>query len=236
MDSSHQRLLEDLRTSLERLDELDDIWTEALDAGRLEDAAVEAIAAATEMQNILLESRKWLPIAEELALADMAAFDSAAAEVVAAMELDDGPRAVLQSEFGVHGWSNEVHRAFRLVGGYAEVEAAEIELKSGQLRRGFAQAGDLAPWFKCSLHVAIFGLGVAGVVLGGVPVVAVAAVKIGAAGIGLGLGLASCRGDRRYPDVTAELERLARLGDAGYLTEDQYQAAMQLILTTPRQG
>ena len=57
MDSSHQRLLEDLRTSLERLDELDDIWTEALDAGRLEDAAVEAIAAATVMQNILLVSR-----------------------------------------------------------------------------------------------------------------------------------------------------------------------------------
>jgi hypothetical protein len=240
MMSEHQvRFLEDLRNAVQRLDALDDRWTRILDTWQPGNDVAEAVAVASEMRGLLGRVRDGLPRATELALADDATFNRTAVAVVAAMDMDDATRENLRSDFGELGWADEVRRAFQLFGAYADVEAVKLDMKLAELQQGHPQDGDWKPWLKCVGFVVVFGLNVAVAVvaLAAVPVTAPAAaifVLHAASNTGsLVLGLSSCRGQRRRPTRTEELTELARLKEAGHLNNDQYQTAVNSVLSSP---
>ncbi|HJQ21236.1 MAG TPA: hypothetical protein VJ867_12880 [Gemmatimonadaceae bacterium] len=207
-----------------RLDELDDLWTAAADAGPQGEERAALAAVGAEIVDLLRTLADILPAARDLALGDVDAFDKLAAQAVDLSPMSKEQKAALTAEYAPVRWSNEVMFSLATLEKYSADQAADIEQKIKALRDVDASAeGDFWPWYKCAIRLAGFGLSIGGAVLSG-GTLAILGVSVVGAVLSLADGLPGCRADARAnPDIAEELDRLGTLRDLGDIDDREFQ-------------
>ena len=161
-----------IAVQLAQLDELDNVWTAYLDeadpadierdrdelvalAGSLGDAIVATTAGMTRLVAIL-ES-----FSDEAVDDAFAAIRSRNPQVVGDF---DFRLAEVLAEYSYRGMLIE---ACQLLRDELPEEATDVAEKGAVFLQGGTALGDLQPWRKCALNVAVVGLGIAGIVMTG---------------------------------------------------------------------
>jgi hypothetical protein len=161
-----------IAVQLAQLDELDDIWTAYLDEADpsdIEHDRDELVALANALHESILAATggmaRLVAILESLsedAIDD--AFGAIRDRHPDLMNDFDNRLAEVLAEYSYRGMLID---ACQLLRDELPEEAADVVEKRSQFMQGGTPLGDLKPWRKCALNVAVVGLGIAGIVMTG---------------------------------------------------------------------
>ena len=232
MESRHVKRLVDAGADTARLLALDDVWTAALAAGVETGSASAIVSIGEDMRHILGRLRDEAPFLADIVLHDATAFESVAQDVLDVAPLSDAIREQITAAIDRWGWVASAELAFRDL---ADSEGVDQEL-ARQIETLTSQGeapGDLPRWMRVSLHVvqAALGIGVAVLTGSALPVLAMAVL---APVIQLGLDVDGLRQRGHGLSAAEEIEKFAKLRDRGRITEDQYQRAVEHLITAER--
>jgi hypothetical protein len=216
-----------------RLLELDDLWTSALVRRMGPADRRRAAATGREMQTLLRQLGPELARAARVILADRDRFDQVARAAVETAPVPGATREALRAEYELLGWSAEVDVAFSTLATHSAEQIADIGAKIDRLLGDGDGEGDVWPWIRCCLRIAIFGLAIGAAIAAGGPAGALG-MSMGASVLGLADGLPGCKGERRRtPGQAKAIEALAKELAEGRISELAFRVELRKILGLP---